>query len=520
MITRGILKKGEYFDSVSLMMVAKTINELEGVLDSAVVMGTRENKSLLEASGLLISGFNEAEDTDLLIAITAESKQIADSILSKIDEQLQNLRVRHEYKQEFTPRSIDGALEVVPDANLVLISVPGKYAGDQAMKALQKGLHVMIFSDNVPLEKEIELKQYAKKKGLLVMGPDCGTAIINGIPLAFANVVTRGDIGVVAASGTGLQEVSSIISNRGAGISQAIGTGSRDITKDVNGLMFIESVTRLLRDKNTKVILLISKPPHREVIDKIAAVLKNAKKPVVSVFLNTDDDLIKSYGILAAATLEEGALMATILSIGENIEDVTKMIVERDFKLKIIATSEVKKLTKGQKYIRALFSGGTFCSEAQVIFGATLKNVYSNTPVGTSRQLRNSWTSEQHTIVDFGADEFTVGKPHPMIDYSIRNKRIIEEAYDPETAVILFDIVIGYGANLNPLAEVVPVIRETKNIAKNNRRYLPVICSVTGTDKDPQNRTCVVNGLTEAGALVMESNAAASKLAAFIIENL
>jgi len=519
MITRGIIKKGEYFDSVSLMMVAKKINELEGVVDSAVIMGTKENKSILAASGLLMPEFDKADDTDLLISIKAETEDIADRVLSKIDEQLQQLRVREETAEEYTSKSIDGALKVFPDANLALISIPGKYAAVQSMKALQHGLNVMIFSDNVPIEQEIELKKFAQEKGLLVMGPDCGTAIINGVPLAFANVVNRGDIGIVAASGTGLQEVSCIISNSGAGISQAIGTGGRDVTKEVDGIMFIESVKRLLSDKNTQVIVLISKPPHHEVLEKIGAALEDNKKPVVSVFLNVDINLVKRYGILPAPTLEEGALIAAILSVGENVDDVTKTIISRDFKLKIIANSEAKKLKNGQKYLRALFSGGTFCSEAQVLSRSVLKEVYSNAPVGNSLQLKNSWNSEKNAIVDLGADEFTVGRPHPMIDYSIRNKRIIDEANDPETAVILLDVVLGYGSHKNPLAEIMPAIEKAKNIAQRSGRYLPVVCSVTGTDSDPQNRRYVVNGLKEAGTLVMESNAAASKLARYITEN-
>jgi len=520
MITKGIIKKGQYFDSVSLMIVAKEINKLEGVVDSAVVMGTKENKSILKTSGLLITEFQNSEDTDLLIVIKAETEQVAGSVLSKIDEHLHKLKEKDENIDEFSPLSFDNAIKILPDANLALISVPGRYAGNEGIKALQQGLHAMIFSDNVPIETEVELKKYAIENNLLLMGPDCGTAIINGVPLAFANVVNRGEIGIVAASGTGLQEVSSIISNRGAGISQAIGTGGRDVSKEVGGLMFIEAIKSLLTDKSTKVVLLVSKPPAAEVLDKIAVVLKENKKPVVAVFLNADAEIIKNYDMLTASSLEEGALIATALAGGGNIEKVTKEITERDLKLRIFANQEVSKFNKNQRYIRALFSGGTFCSEAQVLFKSISEEVYSNAPTGKSLKLINSWKSEKHTVVDLGADEFTIGKPHPMIDYSIRNKRIIDEANDPETAVILLDIVLGYGSNMNPLAEIVPVIKEAKSIAQNGARYLPVICSVTGTNKDPQNREQVVTGLKKAGAVVMESNAAANKFAALIIKKI
>jgi len=206
------------------------------------------------------------------------------------------------------------------------------------------------------------------------------------------------------------------------------------------------------------------------------------------------------------------------LSHGKNIEEMKAQIQKRDLEIRGIAKNEAIKLNKNQKYIRALFSGGTFCGETQVILTQDLENIYSNVPVGKSHRLKDSLKSEKHTVIDLGADEFTVGKPHPMIDYSTRNKRIIDEANDPETAVILLDIVLGFGSNKNPLAEIVPVIKEAKTIVQNNGRHLPIICSVVGTDKDPQNRSLVVKGLEETRALVLESNAAASKLTSHIIK--
>ncbi|MBC8174312.1 MAG: acyl-CoA synthetase FdrA [Candidatus Marinimicrobia bacterium] len=520
MVVRGVVKKGEYFDSISLMTVARELNELGGIIDSAVIMGTRENKSILKSSGLLLPEFNTAEDTDLIVAIKSETEDIADSVLSRIDEYLKQLGERGETTDQFLPKSIEGALQFLPDANLALISVAGKYASIEAQKALKNGLHVMLFSDNVSLENEIELKKYAKEKGLLLMGPDCGTAIINGVPLAFANVVNGGNVGIIAASGTGLQEVSCIISNRGSGISQAIGTGGRDIKNEVGGLMFIEAIKMLSSDPDTKVMLLISKPPDTRVIEKIAFILKDIKKPVVAVFLGAEIQQIRKDRFNTALTLEEGALIAVALSLGKDIDSVAKMIDEQYIKIKKIAEDEAKKLNRSQKYIRALFSGGTFCYEAQILFRDALPGVYSNVPSGYSHNIKYSFKSEKHTVVDLGNDEFTTGRLHPMIDYSIRSKRIIDEAIDPETAVILLDIVLGYGSNPNPLSEIIPVIEKAKIIAEKGNRYLSIICSVIGTDQDPQNWSEVVNGLKEAGVLVMESNAAACNLAAFTINNI
>ena len=512
MVLKGMVKKGEYFDSISLMIVTQAVNGLEDCLESAVVMGTRENRAILESAGMLLPEFTNANDADLLVAIKAETDEKAGTVLAKIEEQLQRLRKKDDSTEDFVPKSLDGALKVLPDANLSLISVAGKYAAAEAWKALDRGLHVMIFSDNVPLEEEIELKKYAQERDLLVMGPDCGTAIINGVPLAFANVVNRGGIGVAAASGTGLQEVTCLISNAGEGISQAIGTGGRDIKKEVGGMMFIKAIEALAKDDNTRVILLVSKPPHKDVLEKIGKTVESIDKPVAAVFLGADKKTLANYDYTAADTLEEAAALAVCL-----LKEPCKTIrPEPEDRFRLIAEKEPKP-GKEQKYLRALYSGGTFCAEAQVILGKTMDTIYSNAPLGNSIKLEDSNKSREHTIVDMGEDEFTRGKPHPMIDYSTRSRRILEEAKDPETAVILLDVVLGYGSNPDPLPDIVPAIAEAREIAKQNGRHLPMVCSVTGTDNDPQNRTKVVTGLKNTGAIVMESNAAACKVAAFLL---
>jgi FdrA protein len=519
MEVKGIIKQGEYYDSVTLMQAVNSINALSGVIDSAIVMGTKENKSILESSGLMLDEFKFSIDTDLLIAVKADTLEQADQVLAEVNTVLKSVRKRGDSGSTPLPRSIDAAVKLLPGSNLVLISVAGRYAGDVAMKSLKSGLHVMLFSDNVPLEQEIALKQYAVKQGLLVMGPDCGTAIINGVPLAFANKVNRGNIGIVAAAGTGLQEVSCLISNKGAGISQAIGTGGRDIKKEVGGLMFIESIRMLLEDRDTKVLLLISKPPHPEVLAKIGQILQGSKKPVVAAFLGAKAEEIQKYGIHPASSLEEAALLSVAYSIGKEIKEIENIIIQQREAIKTLAKKESSKLASGQKYIRGLFSGGTFCYEAQLLLQDLVDNLNSNVPIGKTKKLANSLQSQHHTLIDLGEDEFTVGRPHPMIDYSLRNKRIIEEANDPETAVILLDIVLGFGSNPDPLKEILPAIKTAQDMAKKNNRYIFFICSVTGTDADPQNRTKVVQGLKDNTVWVMESNATASLFAGYIISN-
>jgi len=520
MVVKGMVKPGAYFDSVTLMQAARELSGRPGVSDAAVVMATAENKAILKSSGMLLPEFNVAGDADLLIAIQATDEQAAALTLAEAEPLLRGSRKRASQDAAFSPKSLESALQVLPDANLAVISVAGRYAGEVAMDALQKGLHVMLFSDNIPLETEIELKRFAQGRGLLVMGPDCGTAIINGVPLAFANAVSRGDIGIVAAAGTGLQEVSAIISNEGAGVSQAIGTGGRDVKKEVGGIMFLEGLRALAEDQSTKVIVLISKPPHESVIQKLGAAVKALRKPVVAMFLGADVDAVAACGMTAAGTLEEAALLAVALAKGESADATRRKLRSHDAELDRGAAQEAGRFAQGQKYLRGLFSGGTFCGEAQVIFRGLLDEVYSNAPLAPAQALADAWKSQGHTVVDLGEDAFTVGRPHPMIDFSLRNRRIQDEAKDPETAVILLDVVLGYGSNLDPAGELTPAIQAARQTAAAGGRHLAFVCSVTGTEKDPQVRSKVEAALKAAGAIILPTNAAAARFAGRIVKEL
>ncbi len=506
MAVAGRIKKGAYFDSVALMRVGRELTAKPGVVDAAVVMATAANKSILKESGLLIPLFKNTKDSDLLIVVKARDKKIAVQAMDEAEKILGKAAKPSSAGEEVAASDLDGAIKMLPGSNMALISVAGRYAAAEAMKALRQGLHVMLFSDNVSLEQEIELKKFARARGLLVMGPDCGTAIINGVPLAFANKVRRGPIGIVAAAGTGLQEVSTIISKEGGGVSQAIGTGGRDVKKDVGGIMFIEGLKALAVDEETKVILLVSKPPHKDVLARIAKVIRSIRKPVVNMFIGADSKE-------GPATLEEAAHIAVALSKGESPAKALNRLAMRDAEIAKQAKRLAAKRKKGQKYFRGLFSGGTFCAEAQILFGDLLKEVYSNAPTGKAKLLKNSLKSQKNTVVDLGEDEFTVGRPHPMIDFTLRNKRILEEAADPQTAVILLDVVLGYGSHMDPAAELVPVIRKVV-------RNVQVVCSVTGTVEDPQHEDRVTSALKRAGAIVMPSNAAACKLAGAMAKEL
>ena len=520
MVIKGKIKKGEYFDSVTLMIVAQKLNDMEGVFDAAVVMNTEENRSILEASSLLIPEFGKAKDSELLICVKAKDNTIAEKAMQQVDTILENVRHEISDTEDFLPKSLDTAMKSMPDANLVLISVAGKYAAQEAMKALKKGLHVMIFSDNVSLEDEIALKNYAREKNLFVMGPDCGTAIINDVPLAFANVVKKGNVGIVAASGTGLQEISSIISNKGAGISQAIGTGGRDVKKEVGGIMFLQALDALDHDKNTDVIVLVSKPPAKEVVEKIIEKVKQIKKPIIAIFLGSDDKTLKDTKIIPAKTLEQAALIAGKISKGEDWHSVDDYLRKRSINLVNEETvfDGVQNFSEKQKYLRGLFCGGTLCEEAQLILHDLIGDVYSNVTSQEQYLLNNPWKSKKNTLIDMGADEFTVGRPHPMIDFSLRNRRILQEAEDPEVAVILFDAVLGYGSNMKPAEELVPVIKKAYSLIPGGK--IIFVCSVTGTNEDSQDKKQVIMKLKDVGVYVLESNAATSEFAGLIIKNL
>lgn len=509
---KTVIKKGAYFDSVSLMQVAKKLNGIAGVIDSAVVMATRENKGIIKASGLLTPEILKAGDSDLAIAVSAGTQAAAETALKAAEELLNKKPSQAAAGTDRKAAGLDDAVRTLEGANLAVISVAGRFAGALAADCLEKNLNVMLFSDNVPYETELALKRTAVKKGLLLMGPDCGTAIINGAPIAFANSVRRGNIGVVAASGTGLQEVTALISNEGAGISQAIGTGSRDVKIEIGALTMLQALKMLAADAATEVLLIVSKPPHPAILRKITAEIKKIKKPVVAVFLGGEIKEKIKEDFYPAKTLEEAAYKAVCLGKGWKLGRAREIIYDMTLKVGELAKSEAARKKKSC-CLRGLFSGGTFVSEAQVILPEVIGPTWSNAPLDKKWKLKDSLKMSGHAVIDMGEDEFTVGRPHPMIDFSLRNRMIISEAARPEVSVLLLDVVLGYGSNLKPLEDIVPPVTEA--FARN--RELSVVASVTGTETDPQVRSKVVKGLEAAGVIVMPSNAAACRLAGEII---
>lgn len=512
MAKRVIIQKSVYYDSVKLMLVTNEMSTLDGVLEVAIVMGTDLNKETLERTGLMTPEAKEATPTDMIVAFAAESEDAIDAALKKLDESLNAKSVLNE-GETYRPKSLEAALKMRPDSNFCIISVPGKYAKDAAMEALQNNLHVMLFSDNVTLEEELELKQYAVKKELLVMGPDCGTALINNIPLCFSNKVNKGDIGLVAASGTGAQEVMVLISENGAGLTQVIGTGGRDLSIEVNGLMVLQGLTALNNDDATKVIVLISKPPAKSVANKVLSFIKdNVTKPVIINFLGQKSEQKSDGNIYFESTLEDTALKAIELSQGSKQES----LMESDL-IDTIAKREGAQLSSEQKYICGLYSGGTLAYECMFMLEEKYGYVESN--LSKKNKVSNPQAIQAHSTIDFGEDEYTVGRAHPMIDPTLRHEVFVNALKNKSIAVLVLDMVLGYGANMQPQKVFVDSLRKMKAELSANNRHVPMIVNMVGSENDPQNYRAIVKDLESVGAIIAPSNQSAVKLAIAILEN-
>ena len=516
MAIKTLIKPSEYHDSVTLMLVARELSKLPGVNDAAVVMGTEANKSILENSNLLTPEAKAATPNDLVIAIDVDGSP--DDALAEADNLLSQ-KASSDDDISFSAKTIRGAVKMRPDANLAVISVAGRYAADESWEALLNGLHVLLFSDNVSKEDELALKEYGRDNGLLVMGPGAGTAIINGVALGFANVIPEGPVGIVSAAGTGLQETSTLLGKNGIGITQGIGTGGGDVKDHVGGIVMLMGLEALQNDPATEVILLVSKPLSEGVTAKVVEQLKKSSKPTVVCMMGGDPEVVagikNAYGV---TTLQEAGLLAAKLA-GADLPDVSETVAKENAESQKIAVELKKKLKPGQKYLRGLYTGGTLCYESQVIWRSMMKEtVLSNAPLGKIDQLPDSLKSEKHTTVDLGEEEFTVGRPHPMIDNDLRIRRLYQEAADPEVAVIVMDVVIGYGAHPDPVSELAPAIGKARQIAAEDGRELIFIASVTGTDGDPQELSRQIDGLEAVGVVVCNCNAVVARLAAMIVE--
>jgi FdrA protein len=508
-----VIRKSQYYDSVFLMRIAKTLGDEPGVEQSAVVMATEANKELLAKIKITGSAIDAAGPNDLIVAVSAGDSAVVERLLASIDERLQSFSSAIK-KSNY--RTLDEAAQANPDSNLVVISVPGHYAAREAHKALEKGRHVFLFSDNVALDDEVELKQFARQHNLLVMGPDCGTCLIGGVGIGFANRVRRGPVGVVGASGTGIQEFTSLVHQAGSGISHAIGTGSHDLSDAVGGITTLMGLDLLEADAMTRVIAIISKPAGGETLNRITERMRACRKPVVACFIGLDRSLQSiSPFFHQAQTIDEAAKICLSQVTGKAPEG---FMVEKD-SLKTRAREAAAAWRPGQRYLRGLFAGGTFCFQAQHVLRDLGIQVYSNSPLDRRFRLKNPELSLEHTVIDLGDDYFTTGKPHPMIDATQRRKRILAEAADPEVAIILLDFILGAISSPDPVGDLAGAIHEAKKMAAARGDHLTIVASVCGTDQDPQGLERQTKLLEQEEVIVFSTNAQAARFCAELVSS-
>ncbi|SET20457.1 hypothetical protein [Thorsellia anophelis] len=506
-IVKSIVLPDTYRDSVFLMKLSVQARDASGAEQISAMMATERNKDLYQSSGLLTTEISQAKPDDLAIAVKAP-EDLIDAALNIVKQMLEAAPKKQGQAGRDIPKTIKEALDEFEGKTTVLISSAGDYAAYEAAQAVTYGCDVVLYSDNISLENERLLKELAKKKGCLVMGPDCGTAIIEGIPFAFANKVSKGIVGVIGASGTGLQEVTCLLDRLGVGISQAYGTGGRDLKDEIGGITAISAFERLIADDTTKIIGILGKPPGAKTRAKLIELAKRSPKKVAVHFLGADNyDEEKAANIPYANDLTEfSCLLAELANPSLDTKAFFKALPNL--------------VTVKGKYIRGLFSGGTLCQESAEIAGKIIgKELYSNLKVQGFGYVNASMQSKGNCFWDFGEDEFTVGRPHPMMAPELRMDHLVQALVDPEVGVVIADLVIGYGAAEGQAQTFVQAVKraETKSDGKSKNTLIAV--SVCGTELDSPSRTAVKQILEQAGVMVFESNALAAKWACSVIAN-
>ena len=466
-------------------------------------MATCANQDVLKLLGYELP--ESVSPNDLVIAITADNEDTYKAALQLAEDIID--RKNTDSDRHYADIS---EIDMEEDAyDLCQISLPGEYAAAEAKKALEKGMDLFIFSDNVSLEEELELKQLGQKLGKLVMGPDAGVALIDGVALAAGSIIRKGPIGIVAASGSGAQEVGCIIEKCGMGVSNIIGTGGRDLYPQIGGITMLEGIRRMEADPETTVIVLVSKLADLGVMDRVLSFADNCEKPVVALFLGSDESLFAGHRVHGTFSLEAAALKAVTLAGGEvSGFDYT------DDELNTLVDTCIAKLAPEQKYFRGLYCGGTFTEEALQYFAAHNADValYSNLKNAYSTKLEDSEQSKGHTILDLGAEDFTAKAPHPVFDPGLRLKRLCQELEDPQVAVVLLDFITGPGVAYDPITSFAKECAKHPNII--------FISNICGSLEDPQNVEEKQRLLEKSGVIVTKSNYQSTRLASALMNAL
>jgi succinyl-CoA synthetase alpha subunit len=504
------LRKGGYHDSVTLMLVSRQVAAAPGVSAAQVAMATELNVDVVRGMGFEVPG--DCEPNDLLVAVRGEDDTGVAAGLAALEDALEGLRAAGAgsaggFGEEPPPRTLGGAVRR-GGANLAMVSVPGEHATTEALDGLAQGVPVMVFSDNVSLEDEVRLKDAAAAREVLVMGPDCGTAVVGGVALGFANVVPRGPVGIVAASGTGAQQVMALLDAAQVGVSHCLGVGGRDLSTTVAGRSTRQALAALAADEETEVVVVVSKPPAPEVLADLETYAAGLGVPVHWATLGAGrpdltaavDSLLRSMGRDVPAWPTWQPPPHTTPKSSEDLADQDPL-----------DTPNTSGRRAGGSYLRGLFCGGTLADEAMLVAGESLGPVHSNIPLSPELALGADLRGEGHLVIDFGDDALTRGRPHPMIDPSLRSERIATEAADPGCGVLLLDLVLGHGAHPDPGPELAGVVRAARATAARDDRDLPVVVSLTGTAGDPQDLTRTAETLAGAGAQVFLSNAQATR---------
>lgn len=488
-----IVRKNQYADSVALMVLSRSLSDLDvpggSVEKVSVMMGTPANKEILANTGFGGPEVDAAAPGDMVIGIDASDGPTTEAVVARALELLVQQGGGSGASKLPRVRSLSRALQKMPDANLAVVSIPGEHAAAETHRLLDAGLHVLLFSDNVSVDDEVALKEHAAREGLLVMGPDCGTAAFAGVPLAFANLCAPGSIGVVGASGTGTQEVMvqvDRLSNGSAGISHAIGLGGRDLSDAVGARTCLQALAALDADPATDTIVIVSKPPAPAVRQQVVDAAQRLGKPVVAIFLGEQGVDGRREGNITFATTLAGAARIAIEQCGAS------------------------GFRADRGGIVGLFTGGTLANEAAMILRDEL-----GLPADDGHHERGIMLHEgPHRVIDLGDDAYTQGRPHPMIDPTSRADLLAETFDDPDTAVVLLDLVIGHGSSPDPAAAIVPGIRDGLTRAEAAGRRVAVVASVCGTSRDPQGLDAQAEALREAGVRVLPDNASAARHAA------
>ena len=508
-IAANRVRRGFYLDSVALMRISASLSASEGVESASLMIGTPSNLAILDEAGLLVGEGRAAGPDDLVIAVRAETEEALAAALAAAEASLEGSAEGPGGRAATRFPGMRAACEGLPGANLAIVSVPGPFAAREARRALARGLNVLVFSDNVPVEEEVALKREARERGRMVMGPDCGTAIIAGVPLAFANRVRRGEIGVVAASGTGLQELSVLVHRGGGGLSHGIGVGGRDLGDEVGGLGAFMALDALEADPDTRHLVIVSKPPGPRTEAALLARLADCPKPVTVCLVGGGaggDATELPPNAALAPTLRDAARLALGGGRADGDANAPDPAVPSPG---APAPPPLPAARPGR--IVGLYSGGTLCAEGQAILRDAGFAVSSNAPIPGAVSLAHGGESgappASHVLLDLGADEFTAGRPHPMIEPAMRSGALAETLADPAVAVVVLDVVLGTGSHPDPAAPVVDVL----GAAPSDRPA--VVASVCGTELDPQDYGAQRRALERAGVFVAGSNADAVEAA-------